>query len=351
MKLVSLHKPVPGASTDSFDLFGRTVSRTWRGLCAAVVVVACAVATPVAAQTDAANYPNRPIRVIVPYPPGGGTDILARILSEKLLARWGQPIIVENRAGAGGNVGTESVYQAAPDGYTMLFSAQPPLVANKSLYSKLSFDPDALAPVAVMATGYSVLLVHPKVPANTLQELIGYAKANPGKLNYASQGIGNAAHLSAELFSMMAGVKMVHIPYKGTGPALADLVAGQVDVMFGEMATAGPHVRAGKLRVLGTGGEKRNPLLPDVPAIAETLPKFSALIWQGMVAPPGTPPGIINKWAAAINDVLKMPDVANRLRDMSMIPGGGTPQDMAQFMQEERERWGNVIRTSGAKAD
>jgi tripartite-type tricarboxylate transporter receptor subunit TctC len=319
-------------------------------LCA-VTLVAGIAATPASAQGDASSYPNKPIRVIVPYPPGGGADILARILSEKVQAKWGQPIIIDNRSGAGGNLGTEAVYRAAPDGYTLLFTAQPPLVANKSLYSKLSFDPDALTPVAVMATAYSVLLVNPKVPANNVRELIAYAKANPGKLNYASQGIGNAAHLTAELFNSQAGIKLVHIPYKGTGPALADLIGGQVDVMFGELATAGPHIRAGKLRVLGTGGEKRHPALPDVPTIGETVPKFVAPVWQGMVAPPGTPAAITNKWAAAINEVLKQPDVANRLREMSMIPAGGTPEDMAQFMKEERERWGSVIRATGARAD
>ena len=316
-----------------------------------LAIVASAGFSPASAQSDASSYPSRPVRVIVPYPPGGGADILARILSEKAQARWGQPIIVENRSGAGGNVGTEAVFRAVPDGYTLLFTAQPPLVSNKSLYGKLSFDPDALAPVAVMATGYSVLLVHPKVPANSLQELIAYAKANPDKLSYASQGVGNAAHLIAELFKMMAGVKMVHIPYKGTGPALTDLLAGQVDLMFGELATAGAHIRAGKLRVLGTGGEVRHPALPDVPAIGETLPKFVAFVWQGMVAPPGTPTAITGKWAAAITDVVKIPDVANRLRELSMIPGGGTPQEMQQFMQEERERWGSVIRATGAKAE
>lgn len=316
-----------------------------------MALFACAAAMPVGAQTDAANYPNRPVRVIVPYPPGGGSDILARILAEKVHARWGQPIVVENRSGAGGNVGTEFVFRAAPDGYTLLFTANPPLVSNKPLYGKLNFDPDALAPVAVMITQYSMLLVHPKVPANNLQELIAYAKANPDKLSYASQGVGNAAHLMGELFKMMAGVKMVHVPYKGTGPALADLLAGQVDLMFGELATAGAHIRAGKLRVFGTGGEQRHPAMPEVPTIAETLPKFVAFAWHGMVAPPNTPAAITGKWAAAITDVLKMPDVATRLREMSMIPAGGTPQEMAQFMQEERERWGAVIRSTGAKAE
>jgi tripartite-type tricarboxylate transporter receptor subunit TctC len=306
------------------------------------------VAGPAAAQD---NYPSKPVRVVVPYPPGGGADFLARLLAERAQSRLGQTVIVENRAGSGGNVGTEFVARAEPDGHTLLFTAQPPLVANKALYSKLAFDPDVLAPVAVMATGYSVLLVHPKVPARTLQEFIAYARANPGKLNYASQGIGNAAHLTAELFNSMAGTRMVHIPYKGTAPALADLLSGQVEVMFGELATAGEHVRAGKLRLLGTGGARRHPDYPDIPAIIEALPGFQAMVWQGMVAPPGTPAAVANRWAGLINEVLQQPDVVKRLNGLSMIPAGGTPADMGRFLTEERQRWGTVIRATGAKAD
>jgi tripartite-type tricarboxylate transporter receptor subunit TctC len=313
--------------------------------------VACAMAQFASPQTDASTYPNRPVRIIVPYPPGGGADILARIFSEKVQARWGQPIVVENRAGAGGNVGTELVFNAAPDGYVLLFTAQPPLVVNKSLHGKLNFNPDAMAPIIVTTTAYSVLMVNPKVPASSLPDFIAYAKANPGKLNYASQGIGNAAHLTAELFNILAGVKMVHVPYKGTGPALTGLVAGEVELMFGELATGIPFIRAGKLRLLGYGGEKRSPEWPDVPAIAELLPKFLALVWQGMVAPPGTPPAITNKWAAAVNEAMKLPDVASRLREMSMFAVGGGPEEMAQFMKEERERWSAVIRASGAKVE
>ena len=209
------------------------------------------------APADASNYPSQPVKLVVPYPPGGGADFLARLLAEKAQTKWGQTVIVENRSGAGGNVGTESVFRANPDGYTLLFTAQPPLVANKSLYAKLNFDPDIMTPVSIMTTGYSVLMVHPKLPVNSVAELIAYAKANPNKLNYASQGIGNAAHLSAELFCSMAGIKMTHIPYKGTGPALADALSGQVEVYFGELATSGVHVRAGKLKLLAVGGEKR----------------------------------------------------------------------------------------------
>jgi tripartite-type tricarboxylate transporter receptor subunit TctC len=211
-------------------------------LCAvyAMTFAVWALIGPATAQTDAAHYPERPILVVVPYPPGGGTDILARVLADKLQARLNQPVVIENRPGASGNVGSEAVFRARPDGYTLLFSAQPPLVANESLYAKLNFDPDALASVSVAAAANIVLLVNPKIPVNTLQEFIGYAKANPGKLNYASQGIGSSGHLTGELFSMMAGVKMTHVPYAGTNPAVTDLIAGHVDLMFGEMATGGP---------------------------------------------------------------------------------------------------------------
>ena len=314
-------------------------------------VLSAIALTSASAQSDVASYPKESIRIVVPYPPGGGADFLARLLAEKAQAKWGQTVIVENRSGAGGNIGTEFVSRSAPDGYTLLFSAQAPLVINKSLYGKLNFDPDNLAPIAVMVTAFSVLLVNPKVPANNLKEFIAYARANPDKLNYASQGVGNPGHLIAELFNSIAGVKMTHIPYKGTAPALADLLAGQVQVMFGELATAGQHVRSGKLRVLGVGGLKPHPDFPDIPVIGESLPGFQAISWQGMVAPPGTPTSITTRWADLITEVVRTPDVAKRLNELSMIPAGGKPADMAQFMKEHRERWGAVIRATGAKAE
>ena len=309
------------------------------------------VASPSLAQVDTNNYPNQPVKLIVPYPPGGGSDILARILAEKAQSKLGQPIVIENKAGAGGNVGAEFVYRAQPDGYTFLFSAQPPMVANKSLYSKLNYDPDLLVPVSVMATGYSVLIVHPKLSINSISEFIAYAKQNPGKLNFASQGIGTASHLSAELFCTMAGIKMTHIPYKGTGPAVADTLAGQVDVYFGELATTSAYTKAGKLKILGVGSDKRLPDYPNIPSISETMPKFLATLWQGMVAPPGTPTAITKKWSLIISEVVRMPDVSKRLQDMSMIPVGGTSEEMMQFMIEDRDRWSAVIKTSGAKAE
>ncbi len=331
--------------------FSRGVTRGLLTLGVGTLLSAMAL-TSASAQSDAAAYPNRPVRVVVPNPPGGGVDLLARLLAEKAKAKWGQTVIVENRSGASGNIGTEFVFRAAPDGYTLLFTPQGSLVVNKSLYDKLNFDPDLLAPISVMAASYSVLLVNPKVPANNLQEFIAYARANPGKLNYASQGLGTPGHLYAELFNSRVGAKMTHIPYKGTGPAMADLLAGQVEVMFGNWAAAVEFVRTGKLRMLGVGGLKRFPDFPDIPAIAESLPGFQALVWFGMVAPPGTPTAITNLWADLITEVVRMPDVAKRLNDLSISPVGGKPADMAQLMKEDRERWGAMIRaTGGAKAE
>ena len=333
--------------TSDLSRHARLVLRALYGIALAL----WALIGPVGAQTDVAHYPDRPILIIVPYPAGGGTDILARVLAEKLQAQLKQPIVIENRPGASGNLGSEAVFRAKPDGYTLLFSAQPPLVANESLYAKLNFDPDALASVSVAATANIVLLVNPKVPVDTLQQFIDYAKANPGKLNYASQGIGSSGHLTGELFSMMAGVKMTHVPYAGTNPAVTDLIAGHVELMFGEMVTGGPFLGNGKLKLLGLGGEKRFPEYPDVPTISEALPGFFAKVWQGMVAPPGTPDAITNKLSVSINDALKMPDVAERLDKWYMTPVGSTPRDMDRFLKAERERWGNVIRASGTKIE
>jgi tripartite-type tricarboxylate transporter receptor subunit TctC len=314
------------------------------GLLLAIVQV---LALPLAAQ----DYPAKPIKVVVPYAPGGGADIMARIIAQKLQDKWGQTAIVENRAGAGGNLGAEAVFSAPPDGYTLLFTAQGPLVVNKSLYGKLAYDPDEFVPVSLAVVAYSVLLVHPKVPAGSMRELIAYAKANPERLNYASQGIGTAAHLTAELFKSMAGVRINHVPYRGSGPALNDLVAGHVDMMFGELAPAHQYVRSGVLRAFAVSSEKRNPTMPDVPTVAEALPGFVVTSWWAMVAPPATPPAIANRLSAAIAEALRQPDVAARLADMSMVETGSTPARLASFMSEERERWGNVIRTSGAKAE
>jgi tripartite-type tricarboxylate transporter receptor subunit TctC len=310
-----------------------------------------AAAMTLSLNAHAQDYPSKQIKIIVPFQPGGGNDRVARIVAEKLRAKWGQPVIIENRAGAGGNIGSDVVFNAAPDGYTLLLTAPGPLVINKSLYAKFPFDPESFSSVSVIATSYAVLTVHPKVPAESVQQLINYAKTHPGRLNFASSGAGATTHLGAELFKSMAAIDMVHVPYKGTGPALADLVSGQVDLMFMEISSVLPHIRAGKLRALGVGSDKRNPLLPDVPPVSEVLPGFVSQVWYGMVAPPKTPAAIANKLSSAIAEILKHPDVVKQLQDNSFDAIGNTSAEMAQFMKQERERWGNLIRATGTRVE
>jgi tripartite-type tricarboxylate transporter receptor subunit TctC len=313
-----------------------------------LLVCACLA---LAASVHSQEYPNNTIKIVVSSPPGGGTDILGRLIAERLRERWSQPVVVENRGGAAGNIGADVVFKSPPDGYTLLISAQAPLVINKSLYAKLTYDPDAFVPVSMVASTPAVLLVHPGVAARNVPELIALAKANPGKLNYATQGIGNSAHLTAELFNSMAGTNIVHIPYKGTAPALLGLLGGEADMLFGELATAGPHLSSGKLRVLAVASEKRSPLLPNTPTVAETLPGFLSVTWWGIVAPPGTPPAVASKLSEAIAQALRHPDVSRRLADMSIEAVGSTPAQLLTFMKQERELWGKVIRVTGTTAN
>lgn len=313
------------------------------------ILPAVALALSLAAQAQ--DYPSRPVKVVVPFPAGGASDVLARIVAEKLQAKWGQPFVVENRSGAAGNIGAESVFKAEPDGYTLLSAPPPPLVINKRLYAKLAYDSDAFAPVTLIAVVPNVLMVHPKVGVSSVQELIAYAKANPDRLNYASQGSGGTAHLTAEMLKSMAGIKIVHVPYKGTAPALTDFLAGQVQMMFENLASSLPHIRAGKVKALAVGSEKRSAFLPDAPAMSEVLPGFVSVTWFGVVAPPRTPPEIANRLSAAIAEVLRLPEVAKKLTDMSAEPGGITPAEMGAFMRREADLWGGVIRFAGVKVD
>lgn len=312
-------------------------------------LAACSVALAPFLAANAQDYPSKPIKIIVPNPPGGGNDFVGRLVAEKFREKWGQSVIVENRAGASGSIGAEVVARAAPDGYTLLVTAPASLVINKSLYAKLAYDADAFVPVSVIVAGPGVLVLHPQVAADSVPRLIAFAKTNPGKLTYASQGNGTIAHLAGELFQSMGGIKSVHVPYKGSGPALAGLLGGQVSMMFSELAPALPHIRAGKLRVLAVGSEKRNPMLPDTPTMSEILPGFAFSYWIGMVAPAGTPSAIASKLSAAIAE-LKQPEAATRLLDTSLEAIGNTPAEMALFLRQESERWGNVIRITGMKA-
>ena len=317
------------------------------------VLAGLALLTNTAATAqDAAAYPAKQIRIIVPFPAGGTADILPRMLAEKLGARLGQAVVIENRAGAAGNIGAEAVFKADPDGYTLLSTPAPPLVVNQSLYAKLPFEAAQFVPVTVIANVPSVLLVHPKIAANTVQEFITFARANPDKLNYASQGSGTTSHLTAEMLKVAAGVRITHVPYKGTAPALTDLLGGQVDMMFDNLGVSAQHVRSGKLKALAVGGNKRAASLPTVPTVIEAgLPGFVSVAWFGVAAPPKTPPEIAAKLSAAIAEALKHPEVIKRLQDLSAEPVGNTPAEMAAFMKEEVERWRRVIQGAGVKVD
>ncbi len=312
------------------------------------LVLACALSFTARAQ----EWPAKPVRIIVPFPAGGSADLMPRAVAEKLAQKWGQPVIVDNRPGAAGNIGADAVFRADADGYTLMSSPPPPLVINKLLYPRLSYDADGFVPITVIGAIPNVLLVNPQVPAASVAELIAHAKANPGKLNYASQGSGATSHLTTELFKSMAGgLEITHIPYKGTAPALTDLLAGQVDMMFDNLGVSLPHVRAGKLRALAVASRRRFPGLPDVPALAEALPGFESVAWFGIVAPPKTSPAIAEKVAVGVQEALKLPDVRKRLADLSAEPLGYGPAETAAFMRQESERWGAVIRAAHVKVE
>ena len=302
------------------------------------------------AMLQAQEYPSKAIRIVIPEPPGGGHDRVSRMVADKLRDKWGQAVIVETRTGAGGNIAAELVANAAPDGYTVLFTPPGPLVVNKALYASLSFDPDNFVPVSRLTSAPSALLVHPRFTGD-LRQFIAFAKANPDKLNYASSGNGTTQHLGAELLKSMADLKITHVPFKGQAPALLALVSGQVDMMLANLGTTLPQIRAGKMRALAVGSEKRSPVLPDVPALSEILPGMSATTWSGMVAPAKTPEAIINKLSAAIGEIMKQPDIVKQLAESHTEAIGGSPAELAQVMKQERERWAGVIRSTGAKAD
>jgi tripartite-type tricarboxylate transporter receptor subunit TctC len=314
-------------------------------------ILLAALACTGAFAATAQEYPAKLARIVIPFPPGGGVDRMARLAADKLREKWGQPFIVENRAGAAGNIAAEYVANAAPDGYTLLYAPPQQYVINKLLYTKLSYDPDTFAPISVLVSAPNVLAVHPKVAAETLQQLIALAKASPGKLNYSSPGNASTNQLTAEMINSMAGVNVVHVPFNGTAPALASLLAGQVEMMITELGNVVPHVRAGKLRALAVGSEKRNSQLPGIPAMTEVLPGVISTTWAGMAAPGGTPAAVVNRLSGAIAEAMKAPDIVKYLQSSFVDPVGSTPAEMALLIRQETERWGKVIRATGAKAD
>src|SRR6266446_7022611 len=304
-------------------------------------------------QAAAENYPDRVVRIVNPYPPGGSVDVMARILAQKLTEALGQQVIVENRSGGGGNTGSDFVAKAEPDGYTLLFTAPGPLTVNQTLYSKLPFDPAKdFAPVALFATAPIVLIVNPGVPAHNVQELIALAKKAPGKINFASAGNGTTNHLSGELFKSMANIDIVHVPYRGAGPAMNDLIAGHVQMFFDLMPVVLPQIAAGKVRALANAGAKRPSALPDVPTVAEQgLSGFDASSWYGLVAPAKTPEPVLARLRDEVAKALEAPDMVARIRELGSEPGTAFGKDFGAFMAAETRKWAEVIRTSGAKAD
>jgi tripartite-type tricarboxylate transporter receptor subunit TctC len=303
------------------------------------------------AWAQVSSWPAKPVRLIVPNPAGGTADALPRMLAEALTQRLGQAVVVENRPGAAGNIGAEFVYKADPDGGVFFAAPPPALTVNQSLYPKLAHDPTRFEPVTVMATVPNALLVHPSIPVNTLKEFLDYAKAQPGRLSYASQGSGSTAHLTAELFKLKTGLQITHVPYKGDAPAITDLLAGHVQVMFGNVSAVLNHVRAGKLKMLAVTSPRRLPHLPDLPAVAEVVPGVVAVTWFGIVAPPQTPVAITQKLAQTVSDVLKTPEMARRFAEAGATPVGNTPAEMATWMKEDAERWAQVIKAAQIKVD
>lgn len=324
----------------------------WRTTRALVLTMAVSLlaACPAAAQQQdsAADYPNGPVRILVTVSAGGGVDTVARIVAEKLHQRWGQPVLVENRVGGGGNIAGEEVFNAQPDGYTLLASPPNTVTITALLHKSMAFDPAAFQPVAIMSRFPNVLLVRPDFPAKTAKEFLAYAKANPGKLNYASQGVGSTSHLTAELFTAVTGTKLVHIPYKGTAPALNDIVASHVDLIFMELSSAYKLHEAGKARILAVATDRRLDVLPDVPTMAEVgVANFLSDTWNAISAPPKTPRAIVGKLNGAINDALKTPEVTARLKSLNVLPAGGSVADAAKFVADETQRWSAVIKKAG----
>lgn len=316
------------------------------------VLLGAAIALPAMAQDAAASYPNKPIRLIVNFPPGGTVDILSRTIGQKLSDKWGQPVVVENRAGAGGNIGAQAVATAAADGYTLLVTPPGPLAINQNLYKDMNFDPTKLTPVVLLAGVPNAVTARPDFPASSMKELVAYVKANPGKVTYGSQGNGSTSHLTGQMFATMIGGDMVHVPFKGEGPALTELLGGRIDLFFGNISAVLKYRESNQVKLLGLASAKRGAMATDVPsAIEGGLPDFVASAWFAVAAPPGTPAAIVTRLNTAINDAMKLADVKEKFAAQGAEVVGGSPADMATFVSGERTRWKKVIDSANVKVD
>jgi tripartite-type tricarboxylate transporter receptor subunit TctC len=304
------------------------------------------------ALAQTAPYPNKPLKLILPFPPGGGTDILGRVIAERLSANLGQPVVTENRGGAGGNVGAEAAARSSPDGYTIVLVA-PSLAISPTLYSKLNYDPvKDLAPISLVATVPNVMITHPSVPAQTLQEFIALVRSRPGAMNFGSGGSGTSNHLAGELFNIVAGTKLVHIPYKGVNLAMQDVLSGQVHLVFIGIPAAAPHIKAGRLRALALVAPQRTLALPEVPTVAEAgLKDFEVTTWYGVMAPAGTPRPVITRLNSELVKIMHTPDTKERLAGMATDPLTSTPEEFAAYLKQEIAKWGDVVRKANLKAD
>jgi len=319
-------------------------------------LAACAVGLVAALAASLAGaqgtFPARTVRFIVPFPGGGINDVLARIVGEKLQTRWGQPIVIENKTGAGGNIGAELAYQSEGDGYTLLLSPPGPLAVNQSLYKQLSYKPQEFVPITVVGSVPNVVIVRKELPVNSLKELIDYVKANPGKVTFGSQGNGATPHLTGMMFQGMTGTRMVHVPYRGENLVLNDMIGGHVDVCFGNIAAGGPPFRDGRVKILALADTHRSPMLPEIPTTAEAgLPGLVSTGWFALAAPPKTPPPLASEIAKAAVETIKMPDVQAKFRAASVEPVGNSPAEMAAFVAEESRRWSDIIKKNNIVVD
>jgi tripartite-type tricarboxylate transporter receptor subunit TctC len=328
----------------------RSVLRLMAWIAAAALMTSAAHA---AQSTSPQAYPNKPLRLIVPFPAGGGVDAVARVVGQRLAEVLGQHVVIDNRPGSSGIIGAEIAAGAAPDGHTLLFGGSATHGITPHLYKKLPYDPvKDFAPIILLGSAPYLLVVHPSVPAHSVKELIAFARANPGKLNYASAGSGSTLHLTTELFRVMAGIDIVHIPYKGSAPALGDLLAGRVQMTFNPVSLVMPHIKAGRLRALGVTSAKATRFAPDVPAIAEAgVPGYESLGWYGVLAPAGTPPAIVRRLNRDMRAMLEEQEFRDRFFAIGVEPGGGTPDEFRTFIAAELAKWGKVVRISGARVE